>query len=174
MGTGGNGMNDSRKPGATAYDPANGSRTANDLLTNDVVANDVVANDVVDADWLDGLLVADAREYRAVHIADDGFAARVMQALPTSFALPAWRKPALVSLWTLATVGLAVTLPGAALDVAREAYRLLAAHPVSLSGMVGAVACAGVLAWTAAAYALRTSDLSLSARPSGGRRTLIA
>lgn len=114
--------------------------------------------DAADADWLDGLLAADAHEHRAHYIADAGFTARVMQALPAAFAMPAWRKPAITALWGVAAVALAVALPGAALEIAREAYRLLAAHPVSLSGIAGAVACAGALAWSAAGYALRTSD----------------
>jgi hypothetical protein len=113
---------------------------------------------VADVDWLDGLLAADAQEGRAAYIADAGFTARVMRALPAPMALPSWRRPAIAALWGVGAVALAVTLPGAALDLAREAYRLLAAHPVSLSGIAGAVACAGVLTWTAAAYALRTSD----------------
>ena len=110
------------------------------------------------ADWLDGLLVADAGEARSAYIADEGFTARVMHSLPTRMALPAWRKPAVVTLWGIALAGIAVALPGAALDLMREGYRLLAAHPVSLSGMAGALLCAGALSWSAAAYALRTSD----------------
>jgi hypothetical protein len=109
-------------------------------------------------DWLDALLHDDAREHAAVYLADDGFTARVLQALPTAVALPAWRKPAIAALWGAAAVGLALVLPAAAVDVAREAYRLLTAHPVSLSGIAGALACAGALTWSAAAYALRTSD----------------
>ena len=109
-------------------------------------------------DWLDGLLTADAREGRSSYIADKGFTARVMHALPVPLALPAWRKPAVVALWGIALAGISLALPGAALDVAREAYRLLGAHPVSLSGMAGAIIFAGALSWSAAAYALRTSE----------------
>jgi len=109
-------------------------------------------------DWLDGLLNADAREDRASYIADEGFTARVMHALPLPLTLPAWRKPAVVALWGVALAGVSLALPGVALDVAREAYRLLGAHPVSLSGMVGALLFAGALSWSAAAYALRTSE----------------
>jgi hypothetical protein len=109
-------------------------------------------------DWLDGLLHADARDGRSSYIADQGFTARVMQALPVSLALPAWRKPAIVALWGVALAGAALALPGAALDVVRETYRLLGAHPVSLSGMAGAIVFAGALSWSAAAYALRASD----------------
>ena len=109
-------------------------------------------------DWLDGLLAADARKVRSSYIDDQGFTARVMHALPVPLTLPAWRKPAIVALWGVALAGVALALPGAALDVAREAYRLLGAHPVSLSGMAGAILFAGALSWSAAAYALRTSD----------------
>ena len=109
-------------------------------------------------DWLDGLLNADAREGRSSYIADQGFTARVMHALPVPLALPAWRRPAVVALWGIALAGISLALPGAALDVARDAYRLLGAHPVSLSGMAGAIIFAGALSWSAAAYALRTSE----------------
>ena len=109
-------------------------------------------------DWLDGLLESDARDDRSAYIADAGFTARVMQALPVPLTLPAWRKPAVVALWGVALAGVSLALPAAALDVAREAYRLLGAHPVSLSGMVGALLFAGALSWSAAAFALRTTD----------------
>ena len=109
-------------------------------------------------DWLDGLLESEARDERSAYITDAGFTARVMQALPAPLALPAWRKPAVMALWGFALAGIAFALPAAAVDVAREAYRLLGAHPVSLSGMVGAVLFAGALSWSAAAYALRTSE----------------
>ena len=109
-------------------------------------------------DWLDGLLRADAREHAADYLTDDGFTARVLRALPVVVAWPAWRKPAVAALWTAAAVGLALALPNAAIDVAREAYRLLAAQPVSLSGIAGALVCMGALTWGAAAYTLRDSD----------------
>ena len=109
-------------------------------------------------DWLDGLLAADAREGRSSYIADQGFTSRVMHALPAPLALPAWRRPAVVALWGIAVAGISLAVPGAALDVAREAYRLLGAHPVSLSGMAGAILFVGALSWSAAAYALRTSE----------------
>jgi hypothetical protein len=109
-------------------------------------------------DWLDGLLRADAREEHSAYIGDEGFTARVMQALPTPMTLPAWRRPVIAGLWGAAAVALAVALPGAALDIARETFRLVAANPVSLSGIAAAVACAGLLTWTAAAYAVRTSE----------------
>ena len=109
-------------------------------------------------DWLDRLLESDARDERSAYIADEGFTARVMQALPAPLTLPAWRKPAVVALWGAALAGISLALPAAALDVAREAYRLLGAYPVSLSGMVGALLFAGTLSWSAAAYALRAAE----------------
>jgi len=108
-------------------------------------------------DWLDDLLDSDARDERSAYIGDEGFTARVMQALPVPLSLPAWRKPAIVALWAVALTGISLALPSAALDVLREGYRLIGAQPVSLSGMVGALLLAGTLSWTAAAYALRTS-----------------
>jgi hypothetical protein len=78
--------------------------------------------------------------------------------LPVGITLPKWRKPAIVALWGVALAGIGFALPGAALDIVRETYRLLGAQPVSLSGMVGALLFAGALSWSAAAYALRTSE----------------
>ena len=107
-------------------------------------------------DWLDRMLFADAADHAADYIADGGFAARVMQQLPPlAGALPAWRKPAVMLLWAIAGVLLAVALPGVAVDVARAAYRLFAAHPFSLSTVAFMVVAAGAATWTAAALALR-------------------
>ncbi|MCC6196669.1 MAG: hypothetical protein IT518_19620 [Burkholderiales bacterium] len=105
--------------------------------------------------WIDNALRADRDGY----LADDGFTARVMAALPApAAALPAWRTPAVIAMWLVAAVGLAFAAPGAMLDVAREAYRLLAAVPVSLSGIATAAAALIALTAGAAAYTLRQSD----------------
>jgi len=109
-------------------------------------------------DWLDRLLADDGDAHRAAYVADEGFTARVMQALPAPFALPAWRRPAVLALWGVAAAGIAMAVPGAVLDVGREAYRLLAAQPVSLSGIAGAAVAMIALTSAAAAYALRVSD----------------
>ena len=111
-----------------------------------------------DDEWLDAALRADGRDHREAYLDDSGFTTRLMAALPAPVTLPAWRKPAVVALWGVALAGVSLALPAAALDVAREAYRLLGAHPVSLSGMVGALLFAGALSWSAAAFALRTTD----------------
>lgn len=112
-------------------------------------------------DWLDRLLADDARTERAAYIADDGFTARVMlalPALPAPLTLPAWRKPVVLALWGMAAAGLAFAMPSAMLEVGREAYRLLAAQPVSLSGIAGAVVAMIALTSAAAAYTLYERD----------------
>ena len=83
-------------------------------------------------DWVDRLLADDAHDYAQSYIDDAGFAAKVMQQLPAPATLPAWRKPAATLLWAAVGLGLAFTLPGAALDVAREAFKLFAAKAVVL------------------------------------------
>ncbi len=109
-------------------------------------------------DWLDSLLAADAAATREAYIADDGFTARVMHDIPAVRAAPAWRKPAVAALWGAAAAGLALAMPGVMLDVAREAYRLLATQPVSLSGLAGVAVGMLALAGAAAAYTLRSGD----------------
>jgi hypothetical protein len=101
-------------------------------------------------DWLDDVLRADGE-----YLADDGFTARVMSALPMPAALPRWRKPAVAALWGVAAVGLAIAAPGAMLDVGREAYRLLATVPVSFTGIATAMAAIVAATGAAAAYTLR-------------------
>ena len=81
-----------------------------------------------------------------------------MQALPAPLTLPAWRKPVVLALWGVAAAGIAVAMPSAMLDVGREAYRLLATQPVSLSGIAGAVVAMIALTSAAAAYTLRSND----------------
>jgi hypothetical protein len=109
-----------------------------------------------DDDWLDAALAADAREHGSSYLDDRGFTARVMAALPAPVAEPRWRKPALVALWGAAAIGIATALPGVALDVSREAFRLLAAQPVSLAQIAAVLAAVGVATWSAAAWALRS------------------
>lgn len=106
------------------------------------------------ADWMDRLLVADAA-HASDYIGDQGFTARVMQALPLAGALPAWRRPAVVALWAIAGLLLAVALPGVAFDVARAAYKLFAARPFALSSVAAMLVAIGAASWTAAAVALR-------------------
>ena len=101
-------------------------------------------------DWLDDILRADD-----AYIADEGFTASVMSALPAPAALPRWRKPAVAALWGVAAVGMAIAAPGAVVDVGREAYRLLATVPVSVAGLATAMAAIAAATGAAAALTLR-------------------
>ena len=111
---------------------------------------DVQGNAAAPADWLDRLLADSARDYTDAYIADDGFTARIMHALPAPDIPPAWRKPAVMALWGAAAVGVAFALPGAAFDVAREAFRLFAAKPFALSEIAAVLVVAGLGTWTTA------------------------
>ena len=104
------------------------------------------------ADWLDRLLVDEAAVSRD-YIDDAGFTASVMARLPAPASLPAWRKPAVTVLWAAVGLGLAFTLPNAAVDVAREAFKLFAAKPFALSEVLAAIALAGAGLWTTAIVA---------------------
>ena len=75
--------------------------------------------------------------------------------LPPAAAMPRWRKPALIGLWIAAAIALIGALPGAVLDVARQAFRLASARPFSLSEIAVMFLVLAVVTWTAAAYALR-------------------
>lgn len=105
------------------------------------------------ADWLDRVLADDARDHAGGYIPDNGFTAVVMKALPAPIVVPAWRKPAVTALWGIAAVGVAIALPGAAFDVAREAFKLFSAKPFTLSEIAAMLAVAGLGTWTAAIYA---------------------
>lgn len=108
-----------------------------------------------EADWLDRVLIDDARDNASHYIADDGFTARVMRELPSANAVPAWRKPAAILLWGAVGIGVATTVPGAALEVAREAFRWIAGKPIALSEIVALLATAGAAMWTTALVAWR-------------------
>ncbi|HEX6945670.1 MAG TPA: hypothetical protein VF196_05710 [Casimicrobiaceae bacterium] len=108
-------------------------------------------------DWLEQALHAGAREHRDAYLDDDGFTAQVMAALPPPVeAVPRWRRPVVTSIWVAAAAAAATALPGVAVDVGREAFRLLAAQPVSLPQMGVWLAALGAATWAAAAWALRS------------------
>jgi hypothetical protein len=102
-------------------------------------------------DWLDGAL----REGRDSYIDDNGFALRVMSALPAVAQPPAWRKPVVATLWGVALVGTGIAMPGLMHDAAREAYRIYTAQPVTLPMLATLAAGVGIAMWTAAAMTLR-------------------
>ena len=101
------------------------------------------------------MLEHDAAEHAAQYVGDAGFTARVMDALPAADALPAWRRPALTALWLIAAAALALTLPGTVQEVTREAFKLFAARPFSLSMIALVVVAIAVATGTGAAVALR-------------------
>lgn len=107
-------------------------------------------------EWVEQALRREAREHRDEYLDDAGFTARVMAALPAAMEIvPRWRRPAVVGIWALAAAGMAVALPGVALDVGREAFRLLAAQPVSLANLGIVLAALGAGTWAAAAWTLQ-------------------
>jgi len=109
-------------------------------------------------DWIERLLVDAAREHRDGYLTDDGFTARVMGKLPATVTAPGWRKLALTVMWGAVAIAIATALPQVFVDAAREVYKLVAAQPVSLSGIGGALLAACALIWGAAVYTLRASD----------------
>jgi hypothetical protein len=112
---------------------------------------------IPDDDWLEQALRTQGREHRAGYLDDDGFTARVMAALPPAAeAVPRWRKPVVAAIWTAAGAAAAIALPEVALDVGREAFRLLATHPVSLPQVGLLLTAVGLGTWVAAAWALRS------------------
>ncbi|HEV2219064.1 MAG TPA: hypothetical protein VGV08_00765 [Casimicrobiaceae bacterium] len=99
-------------------------------------------------DWLDRVLAERSHERPGAYLLDDGFTARVMSSLPAPARPLAWRKPVVGALWTAAAVGFAMTLPGTAIDVTREAFRLFAGKPFALSDLALLLAAAGGGVWT--------------------------
>lgn len=107
-------------------------------------------------DWLEDALRHEAAEHAGAYLDDHGFTARVMAALPETVSwVPAWRRPAVATMWGLAVAGASVALPQAAIDVGREAFSLLVAHPVSIPQIAVALVLLGLATSSAAAYALR-------------------
>src|SRR3954453_5274497 len=110
-----------------------------------------VDSDSPDSDWLDEALTADGREHRADYLSDEGFTALVMKALPAPEKLPVWRTPAVLILWTLAAIGIAVLRPELGAEIAREVLRVIAAYPISLSGIATGLVALGAATWAATA-----------------------
>jgi hypothetical protein len=116
-------------------------------------------NPMADDDWLEQALAAEGHAHRTAYIADDGFTARVAGALPSLPALPAWRKPVVALLWGVTGVGVALALPGAVTDVAREVLRIAGSMAgsvtISPANLAAGVIAFGAATWTAVALALR-------------------
>ena len=115
-------------------------------------AHDTDASD----DWLEATLRADADAHAHAYIDDAGFAAKVMTALPPPMeSVPAWRKPVVFAIWSVAAAGACVAMPQVAIDIGREAFALLAAQRLSIPTIGVTLAVLGFGTWSAAAYALR-------------------
>ena len=106
-------------------------------------------------DWLEGLLKQDANVHRDAYIDDAGFTARVTDVLPPPVRVPRWRAPVVAGLWVAAAVASMFALPGAMLEVGREAVRMVAVQSSTLPHLVALVAAAGALTYGAAALVLR-------------------
>src|SRR3954452_13163287 len=102
-------------------------------------------NDPLNDDWLDQALRQHAGNDD--YIGDDGFTARVMDALPAPVTLPAWRRPALTALWGMAALGAAVALPQMLPDLTHDVLHLLAAQPISLSQIGTAILALAAASW---------------------------
>jgi len=119
--------------------------------------HNVSSPNVADDAWLDDLLVADGAAQRADYIEDAGFTARVVNALPSAAALPAWRRPFVFALWGAAAVALVLAMPTFFVDLLGTADGLLSLQPFSLAGIGAALAAVMSLTWGAAAWSLRES-----------------
>lgn len=104
--------------------------------------------------WLEGLLKGDARDHDT-YLADDGFTARVMSAIPAPITLPAWRRPVIALLWALAGIGLLALLPGAAHEAVQQVFRLVTAHRFTLTEVATAIMALSAATWMGGLYALR-------------------
>jgi hypothetical protein len=107
-------------------------------------------------DWLDGMLRDSGREHRADYIADDGFTQRVMAKLPEPAMLPAWRRPVVALLWTLAVGALLLSLPGLFDQLFRGAVAVLVGHRVGLPDIAMALAMFAGAIWGTLFYAARS------------------
>lgn len=109
-----------------------------------------------DDDWLDQALRARGAEHRSAYIDDDGFTGRVLAALPPPVTLPAWRKPALVVLWLVAGIAVALMVPDWFESMFRGTVAIFVGQRLSLAGIGAAVLVLGALTWGALLYAARS------------------
>jgi hypothetical protein len=109
-----------------------------------------------DDDWLEQALRAQGAEHRSSYINDDGFSSRVLAALPAPATLPAWRTPALVMLWLVAGIAVALMIPGWFESMFRGAVAIFVGHRVSLAELGAGLLVMGALTWGALLYAARS------------------
>ena len=119
--------------------------------------HNVSSPNVADDAWLDDLLVADGVAERAGYIDDAGFTARVVEALPSAVAAPAWRRPFVAALWGGAVIALVMAMPTFFVELLGTADALFSLQPFSLASVGAALVALLALTWGAAAYSLRES-----------------
>lgn len=108
-----------------------------------------------DHDWLEQLLREDAREHAADYVADDGFTARVLEQLPSSAALPAWRRPVLWALWAIVAIAVIAALPVWFQDVFASISAALVGQRIRLSDVAMLLTLLGAVSWSALFFAAR-------------------
>jgi len=114
------------------------------------------AQDTRPDDWLEQVLRADAREHGAAYLPDDGFTARVIERLPRPAALPSWRRPVLIALWSIVAVAVIAALPIWFEDVFRGIVTLFIGQRIRLADFGVLLALLGAITWSALFLAART------------------
>jgi len=107
-------------------------------------------------DWLDDMLRDAGRDHRGDYIADEGFSQRVMAKLPEPATLPAWRRPAITLLWSLAAGAVMFSLPGLFEELFRGAVAAFTGHRLGLPDIAAALVVFGGAAWSTLVYAIRS------------------
>jgi len=107
-------------------------------------------------DWLEQVLRADAREHAAMYLPDDGFTARVVDRLPRPAALPSWRRPVVIALWSIVAIAVIAALPIWFEDVFRGIVTLFVGQRIRLSDFAMLLAVLGAVTWSALFLAART------------------
>ena len=114
------------------------------------------AQDTKADDWLEQVLRADAREDAAAYLPDDGFTARVIERLPRPAALPSWRRPVLVALWSMVAVAVIAALPIWFEDVFRGIVTLFIGQRIRVADFAMLLTLLGAITWGALFLAART------------------
>jgi hypothetical protein len=114
------------------------------------------AHDTNTDDWLEQVLRADAREHASAYLPDDGFTARVVARLPQSAALPSWRRPVLIALWSMVAVAVIAALPMWFEDVFRGIVTLFIGQRIRVADFAMLLTLLGAITWGALFLAART------------------
>jgi len=107
-------------------------------------------------DWLEQVLRADAREHAGMYLPDDGFTARVVERLPRPTALPSWRRPVVIALWSMVAVAVIAALPIWFEDVFRGIVTLFIGQRIRVSDIATLLALLASVSWGALFLAART------------------